>query len=441
MDLSKLRSKNPSVVQEYVEKKFKSFKGLRYPRSSRIKKVDAYYVAAAGSPHGQDVIESVYQSVFGEVYDDEDAIRRADKAAAKKPEKVKIESSAWLDKQTDYQEKVENALANLKRWKSPSVKAYEGGEEFFGELRTLVSTVDKTICDTTQFKSEFAADCRAEITSNVAITKEEVSAAFDLMVGFQQNASCTFETRSQNWGEINAKLEQSFKAGFWANGEAKARMTKAGFSAEAQAAIAIGAQFSVQGELKWTRGKGALVLSGDGEIFLGAEAHGEMKLTASALNGLELAIDAGAFAGFKANVSGAFAFEYGGNEIASVAASAGITFGAGGEFSAKLSAPIFGPSTFAIEANVAVGLGVNTDIQVAIDFNEAALAASQSFRQVVYWRTMAKGWDSSLMDLDARNLFYLNKAIARLEAELIDSTAKIKSFNDVPMEERSLLMG
>lgn len=441
MDLSKLRSKNPDVVQEYVQKKFKSFKGLRYPRSSRIKKIDAYYVAAAGSPHGQDVIQSVYQTVFGELYDDEDAVRRADKAVAKKPEKVKVESSAWRDKQTDRQEEIENALARLKHWKSPLVKGYEGGEEFFAKLRTLVSTVDKTICDTTQFKSEFAADCRAEITSNVAMTKEEVSAAFDLMVGFQQSASCTFETRSQDWGAINAKLEQSFKAALWANGEAKARMTKAGFSAEAQAAIAIGAQFSVEGELKWTKGKGALVLSGDGEIFLGAEAHGELKIKGSALEGLELAIAAGAFAGFKANVSGAFAFEYGGNQIASVAASAGVTFGAGGEFSVKLAAPIFGPTTFAIEANAAVGLGVNTDIEVAIDFNEAALAASQSFRQVVYWRTMAKGWDSSLMDQDARNLFYLNKAIARLEAELTDMTAKIESFDAVPMEERSLLMG
>jgi hypothetical protein len=441
MDLNKLRSNNPTVVQEYVEKKFKSFKGLRYTRSGRIKKIDAYYVAAAGSPHGQDVIESVYQTVFGELYDDEDAIRRAEKAAAKKPEKVKVESNAWLGEQTDEQEKLESALAKLKHWKSPSVKGYEGGEEFFAKLRTLVSTVDKTICDTTQFKSEFAADCRAEITSNVAMTKEEVSAAFDLMVGFQQNASCTFETRSQNWGEINAKLEQSFKAGGWANGEARARMMKLGFSAEAQAAIAIGAQFSLEGELKWTKGKNALVLSGDGEIFLGAEAHGELKIKASALEGLALAIAVGAFAGFKANVSGAFGFEYGGNKVASVEASAGVTFGAGGEFSVQLAAPIFGPTTFAIEANAAVGLGVNTDIQVAIDFNEAALATSQSFRQVVYWRTMAKGWDSSLMDQDARNLFYLNKAIARVEAELTDMTAKIDSFNAVPMEERSLLMG
>jgi hypothetical protein len=185
----------------------------------------------------------------------------------------------------------------------------------------------------------------------------------------------------------------------------------------------------------------ALVLSGDGEIFLGAEAHGEMKIKGNALEGLEIAIAAGAFAGFKANVSGAFAFDYGGNKIASVEASAGVTFGAGGEFSAKLSAPIFGPTTFAIEANVAVGLEVNTDIEVAIDFNEAALAASQSLRQVVYWRTMAKDWDSSLMDQDAKNLFYLKRAIARLEAELTDMTAKIESFNAVPMEERSPVDG
>jgi hypothetical protein len=243
------------------------------------------------------------------------------------------------------------------------------------------------------------------------------------------------------WGAINAKLEQSFKASASANGEAKVSMTKAGSSAEAQAAIAIGAQFSLVEELKWTKGKSALVLSDDGEIFLGAEAHDEMKIKGNALEGLQYAIAAGAFADFKANVSNAFALEYGGNKIASVEASAGVKFGAGGGFSAKLSAPIFGPTTFAIEANVAVGLGVNIDIEVAIDFNEAALAASQSFRQVVYWRTMAKGWDSSLMDQDAKNLFYLKKGNARLEAELTDMTAKIESFNAVPMEERSPVDG
>lgn len=86
-------------------------------------------------------------------------------------------------------------------------------------------------------------------------------------------------------------------------------------------------------------------------------------------------------------------------------------------------------------------MGANSDIEVAIDFNEAALAASQSFRQVVYWRTMGKGWDSSLMDQDAQKLFYLKKAIARLEAEFTDMTAKIESFNAVPMEERSPVDG
>jgi hypothetical protein len=119
-----------------------------------------------------------FKALVDEMYDDEDAVRRADKAVKKKPEKIKIESGAWLDEQTDAQEDLENALA----------------------------------------------------------------------------ASCTFETRSLDWGAINAKLEQSFKAGAWANGEAKARMTKAGFSAEAQAAIAIGAQFSLEGELKWFHG-------------------------------------------------------------------------------------------------------------------------------------------------------------------------------------------
>jgi hypothetical protein len=45
------------------------------------------------------------------------------------------------------------------------------------------------------------------------------------------------------------------------------------------------------------------------------------------------------------------------------------------------------------------------------------------------------------MDQNAKNLFYLKRAIARLEAELTDLTANIESFNAVPMEERSPVDG
>ena len=81
------------------------------------------------------------------------------------------------------------------------------------------------------------------VEHNTCVRRVLVSAQFEGMIGIQQNASVTFEAYSANWGEINAKLEEEFKAGIWTSGEAKAKIEKLGFSAEVQAAIAIGAQW------------------------------------------------------------------------------------------------------------------------------------------------------------------------------------------------------
>lgn len=436
MNLAKLNSRDTEVVEEYVRKKFKSFAGFTYSKSTRMRKCEEYYIAAADTPASQAVIERVYQEVFKQVLDIDRARQRV--AAAKKPGKHKVESSAWLEMQEDRGNEISEALDKLRRWKAEG--DYQMGEAFFAELCTTVAFVDESICDTMNFQTEYSAQCRAHIGHEVTLTKKEIEAQFDLMLGVTQNASCSFETRVGNWGEINAKLEESFKAGAWANGEAKAKLGRMGFSAEVQAAIAIGAQLNVEGQLAWSKGRAQLALGGEGELFVGARAGGEAKLSVNALKGINMALKAGAFAGFSAEVTGTCAFSYDGKTIASVAGSAAITFGAGAEFEASLKAPIFGPTSISIGANLTLGLGSEVKTEVAINFSEAALAASENFRKVVYWRTLARGYQMTLMNSDARNLYYLNKAIARLEAELANTAETIESFAKVPMEKRSLLM-
>ena len=163
MNLSKLNNSDAEIVRDYVRRKFKAFKGLRYLRKTRIKKVDAYYIAAGAGPHGRPIIKSVYEEVFGELFDEDEPLERARAAQAKKPEVVLIESQAWLEKQDDYREEVEKAIADLKRWQEK--QDWQLGEGFFARLVERVSFVDDKICDQTQFRTEFSSQCKAAIGS------------------------------------------------------------------------------------------------------------------------------------------------------------------------------------------------------------------------------------------------------------------------------------
>jgi hypothetical protein len=436
MDLQKLRSRNADEVRTYVIDKFKIFNRFTYSKATRKKKCIQYYLAAEGSEHGQAVIERAYQDVYHQLFPLDEAESLAKQLEAKA--KPKLESSLWLEKQTSYRDEVESTLTTLERWRRN--QDYQEGESFFARLMEAVAFVDESILDPTQFSSEFTMACKAQINSSVAMTPEELEAKFDLMVGFEQQASCSFEAASVNWGVVNGKLEEAFKAGLWANGGAKLAMERLGFSAEVQAAIAIGAQLNVSGELTWSKGKGQLALGGSAEAFVGARAGGELKLSMSAIKGLEASIKAGAFAGFEATATGYCSFSYDGQAIAKVQATAGVAFGAGAEFEASIKAPIFGPTQISFGANLSLGFGVTAKTEAEINFSELALASSQEFRKVVYWRTLAKGYEMSLMNSDARNLYYLNKAISRLRAELEGTETTISSFQKVPMDKRPLLM-
>lgn len=437
MDLNKLNSRDTSVLTKYVEKKFKTFKGFTYSKSTRVKKCEQYYMAA--SEANRDLVQDIYQAIFKEMLDIHAAADRADKEnAKKKPEKIKIEAGAWLDMQTRKSDGIDDMLRQLYHWRDTG--EYQGGESFFSNLREMVENFDSTILNTTEFQTEFSAQCRASISQEVTVSPREIKAQYDLMVGFTQNAAMRFTAASTNWGTVSAKLEESFKAGIWSNGTAQAKLSRLGLTAEVQAAIAIGAQLEVTGDLRWTKGRAGLALSGEGKVMAGAQASGKATLSASALKGLEASIKAGAFAGFSAEVKGSFSFSYDDKVVAEASASAAIKFGVGAEFEASISAPIFGPTKIKFGGGVTLGIGteVNTDIQ--IDFNQAQLAGSEAFKRMVYWRTMARGYQMTLMNSDARNLFYLNKTIRRMEAERVDTSETITTYNRVPEEKRSLLM-
>jgi hypothetical protein len=435
MDLDKLSSNNINEVDAYVSKKFNTFKGLTYSKSSRTKKCIDYYNASSETFHGQNVIESVYQRVFKQIFPFRDAELLA---SGKVVGSHKMNADEWMIKQKKYLDNAQNTLNKLNFWKQKN--EWQMGENFFSKLVDSVKFVDKTICDTTHFGKEYSSACEAQINSSVTMTEKERSAQFDLMVGFQQPTACSFETHDEQWGTINADLEKSFQAGVWAKGKASVTMQDLGFSAEVQAAIAMGAQLTLAGELSWEKGNFGLALGGDAKVSAGASAQGQMKLSVDARKGIMLAIGAGAFIGFKAEAKGYCSFSYDGKAIVKVEATAGVTFGAGAEFETSIKAPIFGPTEIAFAVSLSAGFGASTSANVLVDFDEAALASSQEFRKVVHWRTLARGYEMTLMNQDARNLYYLNKCIDRMEQELASTKDSIKSYNKLPSDKQPLLM-
>ncbi len=439
MNLTKLNSRDATVCETYITKKFKTFKGVTYSKSSRRRKCGEYYIAAAGGPYGQGIIIRVYPAIFGgEMFDDDVAEARAAAALAKKPEKIMMESGAFFDRKQKHAAGLARLRDELIRERDGS-EAWQGGPAYFASLKTRMAKIDTTVCDSTQFVREFSAECSAKIRSSSTLTREEAAADFDLMIGFSESAAIGFEARTTNWGDISGKLEQSFKAGLWASGSAKAKMSALGISAEVQAAIAVGMLLNVEGDLKWTKGNAGLQLGGKAEAFAGARAELAAKLSLTAREGFEASIAAGAFAGLEFKAEGSCALTYKGEKLASAGGSASITFGAGASFEASIKAPLFGPTSISMEGNLTLGMGGASAVKVEVDFDQMALASSSAFREVVYWRVMARGYEATLMESDAKNLYYLNKCIKRLGQEIDEENASIASYESTPMEKRGLL--
>ncbi|MBK8975534.1 MAG: hypothetical protein IPM29_06380 [Planctomycetes bacterium] len=434
MDKLALHSSDRATVEAYVAKKFRKFNRALYPKGTRIKKAVQYHVAAQGSPHGQEVVEDYYQHVFHQLFPLELAAVEARRQATFP---IKKESSQWMADQRRYIRKLEEARADLLRWKEAG--DYQLGDDFFDALRNRVAFIDARICDTSGFNAEFSAECLAFARASHESSATSRAASFEAMVGFKQDASIRFEAWHPNWGEVSAKLEQSLLAGAWASGSAKAQMSKLGLSAELQAAVAIGAQLDISGELMWTKNDFGLSLGGDAQAFFGARASGEAKLSVKARQGLAASFKAGAFAGFSAEAKGHCAFTYRGQDIARVEATAAVNFGAGAEVEASVKAPIFGPTEISFAANLTLGLGTSVGTTAAIDFTEAALAASSQFHKLVALPTLMRGYEMTLQDIEARNRHYLDKALRRIETEIESASEELRAEEKIPMEKRSLL--
>lgn len=436
MDLNKLTSNDPDVVQKYVRKKFNKFNRFYYPKSTRFRKCCEYFAACGGEDRGGIVVKQIYEQIFGELFDVEDVAVELSKSTS--PQKHKIEVGQWIEGKKERLEKLRGTLEKLESWKEQN--RHQEGESFFSSLEETVAYVDESVVDAFSFSSEFLARCRSSVTSDVRSEPDELAAEIELMVGFTQSMACGFEADVRDWGRINAILEQSFKAGVWGEGSAGATMSKLGIGAEAQAAIAMGAQLNVAGKLTWQRGEMGLAVAGNGEAFLGARANASAKLSADAINGLEAAIALDAFVGFSAEVSGSCTFAYEGRTLVQAGAKAGVTFGAGASFKARIKAPIFGPTEIAVAAQLSAGFGASSGVDVEVNFNELSLAASQEFYSLVHWRTMARGYEMTLMNSDARNLYYLNKSILRVKAEVQAVEETIGSIRKMPAERVPLLM-
>lgn len=431
-----LRNGRPDAIRVYVHKKFKKFARWTYPKSVRQQKVIDYWIAADGNEHGQRVIEEAHQTFFKQLFPLEKAEAELERRYAAP---VRFESSDWYEGQQVRKTRMEATLAQLNRWKEEG--DYQEGEDFFAALRQATGYLAEDLCDDVQFARQFEASWVQELTTHNDVGQGKLNAGFDAMLGFRQTARLEFSAYSMKWGEINASLEESLRAGIWGRGQAQAEMTRLGFSTEVQAAIAMGGQFDLAGECTWRKGQVGLQLAGECEVFVGARASASAKLSANVKGRLHAAFQAEAFAGFSATVKGSCAFRYADKELVGITASAGVSFGAGGSCKFEVDADLFGPTTISFGVNVALGLGTSTDTAVAINFTEIFLAGSTEFRKVVYIPTLARGYKMDLMNQELKNRVYLDKCIARFSDEIEGLDELLDRFDQVPMEKRSLLMG
>jgi hypothetical protein len=436
MKTTLLDTGSSEAVRTYLLKKFKKFNSGFYLKKTRRRKSILYYLAA--SPSNQSVVQSVYLFVFHEQFPLADAQLLEAELERKASKSQKVERSEFIGRKSSRIAKGEELLEQLIKWKAEG--AYQEGESFFLELRSAVGSYDSRLVNPTELMTESEINRVARLTGGFGKSGKELHAEFDGMIGIQQRAAVSFEAYSPDWGQINAKLEEEFKAGIWGNGQAKAAMTKLGFSVEAQAALSIGVELNIDGSLTWKKGRAGLDLKGNCNVFAGAEGALSGKLSVNAKRGLEASFEARAFAGFRASVSGTAEFNYDGKALVSATGTAEVSFGIGGNLSASLKVPIFGATEISFETNATLGIGFGVSAETSIDFTGIYLAGASQFRKVIYLPQLARGYRMDLMTSDAKNFHYLEKCIARIGEDVESLTDQVSSLERVPSEKQSLLM-
>jgi hypothetical protein len=395
-----------------------------------------YYLAA--SDQNKPIVEGAYFLTFHSVFPKQEAVNYAKQLERKNATKgSKMESSDFRGYLAERSAEAQELLNRLTKWKKDG--DYQEGITFL-LMKEIIGAYNSDWVNEKTLGVELEARRKMELNHTLTTSDKEVSAQFDFMVGVAEHVNIDFKPRLPvRWGEVNAKLEQSFKGGVWGHGSAKATMEKLGFSAELQAELVIGAELNIDGTCEWKKGNYGLALAGNCNMFLGARGNVSATLSASARKGIQASVDAGAFAGFEASVSGTCDFTYKDKSLANLSASAGITFGVGAEFSASLSTTIFGPTSISCSASYTLGLGTSVSTQTQIDFSQIYLAGREEFMKVVYLPTLLRGYRMDLMTQDRENLHYLEKCIVRLTDEIEELDAAMTSFDKVPMEKRPLL--
>ena len=436
MNLEKLLSDDQSVVREYVRKKFKNLKGFGHTKSGQKNKCINYWLAVRWSEMAQEEIEVAYLEFFHDNFPIEEAERietqRHESGQGMNPDEWRAIHSHKL-------EQVTSCLNDLLGWQTQ--QDYQDGPDFYMQVKQRTAFIDNALSDDAEFSSEFDSVIQAQLNTSVVHTDKEVAAKFDLLLGVKQTAECSFRVEDEDWGTLEGQIKEAFTAGLWANGGAGAALSSTGVSANVQAAIAIGLQLDLEGDLTLSKDDHAVKLGGKAKVFVGARANLDLKLSAEVREGLELRIKAGAFAGFEAEVKGYCSYSYEGEEIIKVEASAAVTFGAGAEFEASIKAPIFGPTEISFKANATLGFGTAVGTNVAVNFSELSLMASKNLQNFVEFRTIIlKGYSPELMDQERRNKHYLNKAIRRMEKEMASTQSTLDTYDRIPEEKQSLLM-
>ena len=389
MNLQQLQNDNVEVARTYALKKFIMFMKLK--EGKREQKVAQYYDAVRYMPKHARVVAEAYTAVYHKPIDDD-----------------RGPVGYHLDV-------IGRDLQQLKDWESNG--DWQEGEDFLRKLKELMLAYDVSACEDNVVKKDFGVQAKKAMTGSGVLTSEEVGGEFDAMLGLQQTASLSFVART-DMGELTAKLEESLKLGAWAQGQAAAKMSAAGMSAEMQFTAAVGGELNIDGMMSWSKGDAALKLGGNVKVFGGARGSVGLKLSAESKGKFEASIEAGCFAGLEISCSGDGAFIYADEEVLSAAAELSLKLGVGAQFAASYASSIFGPTEVALDMGVAMGIGMGSSATVAVSFAAMHLLGKDAFRTVLYLPTLAQGYKMELMTNDSKNRYFLKRSQAKLVEEI-----------------------
>ncbi len=408
MQKDKLITTDQNEFKTYIDSKFQHWKKAFYiTASSRKERARTYYGFVSDS--NKDLFKARYLFVFQEQF------------------------IVPLITQSPFSQQIVMMESDIEALKKMRIEEYQGGPDFLNQLQIKMEKYGVGRFDKPEisFETEFLKGLHGE----AIVDKENYNAQFDFLCGMKQTAKLDVSVPIRGGTDISAKLEQSFTAGAWGSGSAQANFKKLQIGADAQIELFLGANFEVTADCIWKRTgtDSGLTLSGKGSAFAGATASGaisigskpgSLSLSANALDNFHASIQAGAFAGLKAQAEGSIGFQYAGENVINATGSVYVSCGVGADFSCGIQSGLFGATSFNLASGLTFGIGSGADVDLEINFTQAVLMANDQFYKLIYLPTIASGYRMDLMTSDKKNLIYLNKSIDYLEKE----TTKIKGL-------------